>query len=105
MKLYIRNFLEKKHISFLFYSQRFQRFRTTFIAVLLVAGYHLNLETIQVLVRDAEVQLLSLVRLLLPPAVLAASHPNNQGNEAEMIEEHCSALCASDGLTMVKQVY
>ena len=36
------------------------------LAVLIVAGYYLNLDTIQVLVRDAEVLLLSLVRLLLP---------------------------------------
>ena len=64
------------------------------LGVLLVAGYHLKLDTIQVLVRDAE--------FLFP---LAASHPHNQGNEAETIEEHCSALCASDGLTMVKQIY
>jgi hypothetical protein len=56
------------------------------LAVLLVAGYHLKLDTI--LVWDAEVLLLSLVRLLLHPAVLAASHPHNQGNEAEIIEEH-----------------
>ena len=79
------------------------------LAVLLVAGYHLKLDTIQVLVWNAKVLLLPLVRLLvrllLPPAVLAASHPHNQGNEAETIEEHCSALCASDGLTMVKQIY
>ena len=51
--------------------------------------YHLKLDTIQVLVWNAKVLLLPLVRLLvrllLPPAVLAASHPNNQGNEAETI--------------------
>ena len=76
---------------------------------LFVAGYLLKLDTIQVLVWDVEVLLLPLVRLLvrllLPPAVLAACHPHNQGNEAETIEKHCSAICASDGLTMVKQIY
>ena len=76
---------------------------------LLVAGYHLKLDIIQVLVWDAEVLLLPLVRLLvqllLPPAVLAASHPHNQGDEAEIIEEHYSAICGLDGLPMVKQIY
>jgi len=52
------------------------------LGYLLIAGYHLKLDTIQVLVQDAEVLLLPLVRLLvrllLPPAVLAASHPTTK---------------------------
>jgi hypothetical protein len=45
---------------------------------LLVAGYYLNLDTIQVLVRDAEVLLLSLVRLLLPPLSLQLVTPTTR---------------------------
>ena len=44
----------------------------------LVAGYYLNLDTIQVLVRDAEVLLLSLVRLLLPPLSLQLVTPTTR---------------------------
>ena len=30
---------------------------------------------------------------------------HDDDDEAETIEEHCSAICASGGLTMVKQIY
>ena len=48
------------------------------LAILLVAGYHLKLDSIQVLVWDAEVLLLSLVRLLLPPLSLQLVTPTTR---------------------------